>query len=306
MGVQDQNGNVVEAVPVPGGRLAVEVLSSASEPVLAVHGISSQRKLWNWLHEAEPGISLIAPDLRGRGASVDVAGPSSIARHAADMIAVLDHLGLRSAHVCGMSMGGFVAVELAVMHPDRVKSLILLDGGFPMAAPAGLTREQLPVLFRDRLARLEQEWPSVGHYAAFFVASTAPLLDPADPLLLDYLEHDLQEARVRLSADALVSDSADIFFGLSRWQQITVPTRLLTAEWSVGQDSAPAYSDEAVNGFRAALPDLLTVRQLRAADHAATVMSRPGARASAAEILAALGQHQPARPASGRWRGRDN
>jgi pimeloyl-ACP methyl ester carboxylesterase len=49
---------------------------------------------------------------------------------------VLDHLDLAAVHMCGMSMGGFVAVELATAYPGRVKSLILVDGGFPMAAPA--------------------------------------------------------------------------------------------------------------------------------------------------------------------------
>jgi hypothetical protein len=76
----------------------------------------------------------------------------------------------------------------------------------------------------------------VADYAKFFVASTAPLLDPADPLLLDYLAHDLDGHRVRLSAEALVADSADIFFGPPKWQQLTVPARLLTAQWSTGPD----------------------------------------------------------------------
>src|SRR5580700_5334325 len=177
-------------VEVPGGRLAVETIRSDTEPVLAIHGISSQRKLWNWLRAAEPGLSLIAPDLRGRGDSVGVAGPSSIGRHAADMVAVLDHLGLDAVHVCGMSMGGFVAVEMATAFPGRVKSLILVDGGFPMAVPPGLTPETLPTLFASRLARMDREFGSVLKYGKFF-ARTAPLLDPDDPLLLDYLAHDL-------------------------------------------------------------------------------------------------------------------
>ncbi len=153
------------------------------------------------------------------------------------MVAILDRLGLDTVHVCGMSMGGFVAIELAASHPGRVKSLILVDGGFPMAAPPGLTREMLPAVFRDRLDRLDREWPSVREYAEFFVANTAPLLDPADPLLLDYLTHDLVDRRVRLSTEALVADAADIFFGPSVWQQLQVPARLLTAEWSTGAGS---------------------------------------------------------------------
>ena len=95
-----------------------------------------------------------------------------------------------------------------------------MDGGFPMATPPGLTPEAVPAIFRDRLARLDQDWPSVSDYARFFVEQTAPLLDPADPLLLDYLAHDLAGHRVRLNADALIEDATDIFFGPSKWQQL--------------------------------------------------------------------------------------
>jgi pimeloyl-ACP methyl ester carboxylesterase len=278
-------GREVIAVEVPGGRLAVETFMPGTEPVLAIHGISSQRRLWNWLRAAEPGLSLVAPDLRGRGDSAGVGGPSSMSRHAGDMIAVLDRLGLAAVHVCGMSMGGFVAVELATAYPDRVKSLILVDGGFPMAAPPSLTPQALPVVFRDRLARLDREWPSVRDYAEFFVAQTAPLLDPADPLLFDYLAHDLAGRRVRLSAEALIADAADIFFGTSKWQQLQVPARLLTAEWSTGPDSAPAYPAEAAAAFRDALDALVTVRPVAGVDHAASIMTMTGARATA-ELIA--------------------
>ena len=135
-GHQDTAGNEVARIAVAGGTLTVEVARSATNPVLAIHGISSQRKLWNWLRATAPELSLIAPDLRGRGDSVGVTGGSSMGTHAADMVAVLDALGLESVDVCGMSMGGFVAVELAACYPERVQSLILVDGGLPMPTPA--------------------------------------------------------------------------------------------------------------------------------------------------------------------------
>jgi pimeloyl-ACP methyl ester carboxylesterase len=291
MGAGREAVTEVLAVDVPGGALAVEHVAAGAGsrgPVLAVHGISSQRKLWNWLRAARPDLSLIAPDLRGRGDSVGVTGPSSVARHAADLVAVLDHLGLDRVPVCGMSMGGFVAVELATAYPDRVSSLILVDGGFPMATPPGLTAEAVPAIFRDRLARLDQAWASVGDYAEFFVANTAPLLDPADPLLLDYLAHDLDGNRVRLDAGALIADATDIFFGPSKWDQLTVPARLLTAEWSTGRDSPPAYPPTAVEQFRDRLPALVTVRTVAGADHAASIMSPAGARATAELLSEAL------------------
>ncbi len=288
MQAESISGNGVRTVEVPGGSLAVELAGSGAEPVLAVHGISSQRKLWNWLREVAPGLRLIMPDLRGRGDSAGVGGPSSVPRHAADLVAVLDALRISSAHVCGMSMGGFVAVELAVSYPGRVSSLILVDGGFPMTAPAGLTPDTLPAVFADRLARLGRDWPSVAGYAEFFVAQTAPLLDPADPLLLDYLRHDLAGGRVRLRGEALVADAADIFFAPPKWQQLTVPVRFLTAQWSTGRGSAPAYPPAAVAAVQAELGSLVTVQLVAGTDHASSIMTRAGASAAAAQIAGAL------------------
>jgi pimeloyl-ACP methyl ester carboxylesterase len=288
MASEQPAGHEVIAVEVPGGRLAVETFISGTEPVLAIHGVSSQRRLWNWLRAADPGLSLVAPDLRGRGDSVGVRGASSMGRHAADMIAILDHLGLGAVHVCGMSMGGFVAVELATTYPGRVKSLILVDGGFPMARPAGVTLEAMPALIADdRLARLDEDWPSLRDYAVYF-AARAPLLDLRDPLLHDYLAHDLDGRHVRLDSKALFADITDIFFGSSKWQQLQVPVRLLTAEWSISPDGPPAYPAEAVAGFQDELGALLTVRPVAGVDHAASIMTMTGARATAELITEAL------------------
>jgi pimeloyl-ACP methyl ester carboxylesterase len=66
----------VATVPVHGGLLTYEILAGSTEPVLAIHGVSSQRRLWNWLHAEAPELTLIAPDLRGRGDSAAIAGPS--------------------------------------------------------------------------------------------------------------------------------------------------------------------------------------------------------------------------------------
>jgi pimeloyl-ACP methyl ester carboxylesterase len=97
-----------------------------------------------------PELALISPDLRSRADSFEVIGTSDIARHVEDMVAVLDELGHDSGHVCGMSMGGSVGVALAVLHPDRVRTLTLVDGGFPMPIPPGLTADNAPTALADR------------------------------------------------------------------------------------------------------------------------------------------------------------
>lgn len=275
----------VHSIPVDGGELAVEVLDGTSEPVLAIHGISSQRKLWSWLRAEAPDITIVAPDLRGRAGSFDVKGATSMRQHVDDLIAVLDALGFDAVHVCGMSMGGFVAVALADVHRDRVKSLVLVDGGFPMTTPPGLTREALPIVFKDRLDRLEQTWASVDEYLEFFTANTAPLLNRNDPLLRAYLAHDLRDGRVLLSGDALLSDAADIYFGDAPWERLDVPARLVYAEWSGGADTPPAYPPDAIERYR---PKLVSATLIEGVDHAASIMTPTGARATADAIHAAL------------------
>lgn len=272
-------------VGVPGGSLAYEIRGGSTEPVLAIHGISSQRRLWNWLHAAAPEITLVAPDLRGRADSIGIEGQSSVARHAQDMISLLDGLAIESLHVCGMSMGAFVAMELGSRFPERVKSLTLVDGGFPMAAPPGLTREMLPALFADRLARLEKQWDSVDEYLTFFVENTAPLLDRDDPLLRDNLAHDLRDGKVQLSGAALLSDAADITFDGVSWESVDLPIRFLHAQWSVGPDTPPAYPAELVDRYR---EKTVLTRYLEGVDHAGTIMTAKGAAATADLLTAAL------------------
>lgn len=280
----------VHHIEVDGGALAVEVLPGSTEPVLAIHGISSQRKLWNWLRAEDPSISLIAVDLRGRADSIDVKGDSSVDQHADDLIAVLDSFGIDAIHVCGMSMGGFIAVNLALRYPSRVKSIVLVDGGFPMTQPPGLTKEMLPAVFADRLGRLEQRWDSINEYAQFFTANTAPLLDPNDPLVLDYLVHDLREGLVRLSGDALLQDAASVFFGTDDWRALTHPVRYLYAEWSSGatadKPATPgAYTDELIAMYS---EKCVSVRYVPGVDHAASIMSMTGAAVTAELIREAL------------------
>ena len=271
-------------IPVAGGTLAVDVHSGNTRPVLAVHGVSSNRRLWDWVRARWPELSLIAPDLRGRGESATVGEPYGLRQHTEDLLRVLDALGLDSVVVCGMSMGGFVGVDLATAHPDRVSELVLVDGGLPMARNARLTREMVPAAFAPQLAAIARTWSGLDEYVAAHTAADS-LLSPADPHLRDYLGHFLTEdGHVRLNGDALLADATDVFFGPSPWQRLITPTWLVYAEWSVDRDSTPAYSPEAVAAFRAALPCLAEPVRVPGVDHAALVMTDHGA-AAVADVL---------------------
>jgi pimeloyl-ACP methyl ester carboxylesterase len=256
-------------------------------PVVAIHGMSSQHLLWLWTAEAAPDVHLFAPDLRGRGAGVDLPGPYGLDRHAGDVLALLDACGLDRVVLVGMSMGGFVAVAVADRAPDRVASLLLVDGGAPMALPEGASAEE-PVA--DRLLRAQTSFASFDAYRDVFRAGVGAMLDPTDPRLEEYLDYDLvpdgDRYRTRLSPEAVLQDTADVFGSTApeaRFLGLSMPVMLLHAQWSVGAGSPPAYPQAAIDGWRAQLPHLQT-ELIPEVDHAGTVMTEPGAAAVAATV----------------------
>ena len=109
------------------GRRLSYVRRGSGEPLLLIMGMAGHIGLWrdDFLAELEGSYDIVAYDQRGIGDSTDVPGPFTIAELADDAVALLDTLGWESAHVFGISMGGMVAQELVLSHPERVRRLVL-------------------------------------------------------------------------------------------------------------------------------------------------------------------------------------
>lgn len=97
-------------------------------PVVLIHGFPLCRKMWRPQAEglAKAGCRVITPDLRGFGESLLAAETVSMATYADDMVGLLDHLGIDKAVVGGMSMGGYVLLNLLERYPDRVAASIFI------------------------------------------------------------------------------------------------------------------------------------------------------------------------------------
>jgi len=95
-------------------------------PLLLVNGLGSDHL--EWLHQLSafaPHFRVIAFDNRGTGKTDVPPGPYTTTQMADDAAALLDALGIARAHILGVSLGGMIAQEVALRHPERVERLVL-------------------------------------------------------------------------------------------------------------------------------------------------------------------------------------
>jgi pimeloyl-ACP methyl ester carboxylesterase len=206
--------------------------------------------------------SLIAPDLRGRGASASLPGPFGMAAHAADCAAVLDHLGAGPVTVVGESMGGFVGVVLAARRPDLVDRLVLVDGGLPLPVPEGIDVDtMIDAVLGPAVARLRQTFESVEAYLDFWRVHPALQEDWSDDIEA-YLRYDLTgeppTLRSRVSEAAVRADGAENLVdpGLvpDALASLQCDVTMLRATRGLLNQVPPLYPDEVVEPWRAVVP----------------------------------------------------
>ncbi|WP_042457327.1 alpha/beta fold hydrolase [Neobacillus dielmonensis] len=98
----------------------------SGEPLVFIHGLGEVKEGWVKQFELADEYDLIIPDLRGHG-EYDQPGEISIKNFAHDVIGLLNELGIESAHICGLSMGGMVAQEIYRHAPEKCRSLMLVS-----------------------------------------------------------------------------------------------------------------------------------------------------------------------------------
>jgi 3-oxoadipate enol-lactonase len=101
-------------------------LRGAGTPIVMIHGAQGDQTMFS---NFAPGFArdyqVLTFDQRGSGLSEKPHGDYSIAQLADDTAALMDHVGFATAHIIGVSMGGMIALEFALRHPRRVRSLVL-------------------------------------------------------------------------------------------------------------------------------------------------------------------------------------
>jgi len=218
-------------------QLAIAEAGIGGRPVMLVHGFTGAKEDFTDFLEplAERGWHAVAPDLRGHGAS-DHPGDEesySLAIMAADLLALADALGWGSFVLLGHSMGGMIAQQLLLAHPERVRALVLMDtthGPIDWVEPD--TRELAAAVVR------EQGIPALME-ALKLLRDEDPLMTPAFLRLL----HDKPgysefcDAKLLASAPAMWLAMSNAMLTqpdrLDRLEDVDVPTLVIVGEQDI-------------------------------------------------------------------------
>ncbi|WP_231712604.1 alpha/beta fold hydrolase [Vineibacter terrae] len=227
---------------VNGKTLAVEVLGEG-DAVLMVHGLGGTANTWHAQRSVlAQSFRVICPDLEGSGRS-PLDGTLSIASFVADMVGVLDALGIASVHAVGHSMGTIICQHLAAAHASRIRSLALLG---PLAEPPPAARTALAE--RAQLARSEGMVPIADALVQASLSVESRVANPAVAAFVrEILMRQPAEGYAR-TCEALAAATA------ARSDAIRCPTVLITGdEDRVGPPRATARLSRAIAGSRAVI-----------------------------------------------------
>ena len=131
-----------------GARIAYEVRGDGA-PLTLVHGLAYDRRGWGRLPDLlAERFRVVLVDNRGVGESDAPPGPYTVAQMAADVIGVLDDAGIERTSVLGVSLGGYIAQQVALAAPERVERLVLVS-----TAPGGPKAHPMPAATVEVFAR---------------------------------------------------------------------------------------------------------------------------------------------------------
>ncbi len=247
-------------------------ITGRGEPLLLLHGLGSSAQDWEYQLPFFSGrYTVITVDARGHGQSSKPAGPYSIKQFAADTAALIRALGLGPVHVAGLSMGGMTGYQLAVDHPELVRTLTAVN-----SPPE--------VLFKGMVGRVK-----LGYRAALFYLFGLKGLGGFIARRMfphpgqDYLRQQFTE-RVMKNQKHAYAASASAIIGWSirsRLGEIACPVLVIAGEYD---DTPLAAQEQYVRELRDAR--LLVIRN---SYHATPIDAPTEFNAALAEFLA---QHQ--------------
>ena len=197
-----QQGPTTGYAPVNGLNMYYEVHGSG-EPVVLLHGafMTITNNWAGWIGELSKTRKVIAVEMQGHGRTADIPREPNSANLADDVAALLKYLKLSRADLIGYSMGGGVAMQVAVRHPDQVRRVVVISSTFRRD---GMTQEGLDAL-SNLTAEVFKGSPLEAEYKRL-----SPTPDQFSKFVKRMVAADSREND--LSADQLQSTTAPMFF----------------------------------------------------------------------------------------------
>ena len=219
---------------VDAGRLRMHVAEAGEgDPVLLLHGWPQHWYLWREvIPRLAPHARIICPDLRGFGWTDVPRGGYDRETMAADVLALMDSLGLERVRLAGHDWGAWIAFLLALGHPERIERLLACS-----IVPPWPQRDARALLGIWRLAyQIPLAAPGIGRAAGRRIARLA--LDSADPPIgeatkawfLDRLEGERGRAGELLYRTFVLRELGPVAAGRYAAADLSVPTLLLAGD----------------------------------------------------------------------------
>ncbi|MHA6794306.1 alpha/beta fold hydrolase [Pseudonocardia bannensis] len=228
--------------------------SGSGDPIVWIPGTGLAGSMWHTHQVAhfQDRYRCLTLDLRGSGRTVGGHLPPTVADLAADVIGLMDALDLPPAHVVGLSLGSAVAQEIALLRPDRVRSVVLA------ATWSSTEREKhMQRHFASRLYALENG--PVDVYAQFAFWMSSPSVIDEEPDLQAAVEAELRRhMSTRLDGTAAHFRADLVHETAERLPQITCPTLVVYGEED--RITLPRYNERVA----AAIPGAAVARIPRA------------------------------------------
>lgn len=146
--------------PVNGMQVYYELHGAGGVPLVLLHGglFDGEMQFGALLPELSRGRQVVTMDFQGHGRTNDVDDrPLSVAGLASDVVGLLEHLGLARVDVFGFSLGGAVALQLAVDHPELVRRVVISSVAFHPDGNRGGNAESVAAMTVDMIAGTPME-----------------------------------------------------------------------------------------------------------------------------------------------------
>jgi pimeloyl-ACP methyl ester carboxylesterase len=175
--------------PVNGLRMYYEIHGNGSgEPLVLLHGsfMTISNNWTGWTGELSKNRRVIAVEMQGHGRTADINRDFSYESLADDVAALLDHLKIARADILGYSMGGGVAMQVAIRHPEKVRKVVSISAVFRHDGWVREALDMFPQLTADMLkgSPIETEYkklsPTPREFPTFVKRVIAMDLKPYD------------------------------------------------------------------------------------------------------------------------------